>query len=323
MIVEPSTYRPPWYLPGPDLQTIAPQIARNLPPIDYRRQRIDTPDGDFLDLDWAEVGAARLVIVAHGMEGHSRRPYILGMVGAFNRAGWDGLAWNMRGCSEESNRTPAFYHAGLTDDLAAVVAAALVYKKYEAIALVGFSLGGSLNLKYLGERGRDAPIVASVSFSVPIDLADCVEQLHRRRNAFYLSRFLRRFRAKVRKKAVLMPEAISAEGVEDIRDIRAFDRRYTAPLHGFTSVEEYWQQNSCLGFLPGITAPSLIVNGRNDPFLGAKCYPVEQVKGLSQVFLEMPEGGGHVGFPAGGGACWSEARALEFITGGEAGGQRR
>ena len=160
MIVEPSTYRPPWYLPGPDLQSIVPQIARNLPPIDYRRQRIDTPDGDFLDLDWAEVGAERLVIVAHGMEGHSRRPYILGMVGAFNRAGWDGLAWNMRGCSEESNRTPAFYHAGLTDDLAAVVAAALVYKKYGAIALVGFSLGGSLNLKYLGERGRDAPIVA-------------------------------------------------------------------------------------------------------------------------------------------------------------------
>lgn len=314
MIVEESSYRPPWYLPGPDLQSIAPQVARRLPPIDYRRERIYTADGDFLDLDWSAVGAARLMIVAHGMEGHSRRPYVVGMVDAFNRAGWDGLAWNMRGCSGESNRTPGFYHAGLTDDLAAVVASALAHKDYAAIALVGFSLGGSLNLKYLGERGRQAPIVASVGFSVPFDLADCAAQLHRRRNAFYLNRFMRRFRSKVREKAALMPDAITADGVENIRDLHAFDARYTAPLHGFASVEAYWQQNSCLDYLPGIAVPSLVVNGLNDPFLGPKCYPVDQIADLAQVYLEMPAAGGHVGFPAGGGECWSEARAVEFAA---------
>jgi hypothetical protein len=314
MIVEESTYRPPWYLPGPDLQSIAPQIARNLPSINYRRERIDTADGDFLDLDWAEIGSDKLVIVVHGMEGHSRRPYMLGMVNAFKRAGWDSLAWNMRGCSEEPNRKPGFYHAGMTDDLEAVVARALANKRYASIALVGFSLGGNLILKYLGERGQHAPIVASVSFSVPFDLADCAAQLHRWRNAFYRHRFMRRFRAKVRIKAALMPEKVSAEGIRDIRDLRDFDARYTVQLHGFASVEEYWRENSCLNFLPAIAVPSLVVNGRNDPFLGMSCYPVERVRKLAHVFLELPQGGGHVGFPAGGGMCWSEARAVEFVA---------
>ena len=311
MILESSQYRPPWYLPGPDLQSIAPQVTRRLAPIAYRRQRITTADGDFLDLDWSEIGARRLAIIAHGMAGHTRRPYMQGMVAAFNRAGWDAMAWNMRGCSEEPNRTPGFYHAGLTDDLAAVVDAA-TERGDCAIALIGFSLGGSLVLKYLGERGDEAPICASVSFSVPFDLADCVAQLHRRRNAFYLHRFLRRFRSKVRAKAAAMPGAIDATGVDRIRDLHAFDERYTAPLHGFDSVEEYWRVNSCLYYLPGIAVPTLVVNGRNDPFLGPRCYPIAEIRGLPGVQLEMPEGGGHVGFPAGGGRCWSEHRAVEF-----------
>lgn len=315
MIVESSSYRSPWYLPGGDLQSIAPQVARHLAQIDYRRERIDTSDGDFLDLDWREVGSDKLAIVAHGMEGHSRRPYMLGMVAAFNGAGWDALAWNMRGCSEEPNRTLGFYHAGLTGDLEAVIGSALRHKTYGAMVLIGFSLGGSLILKYLGERGRDAPdpVVASVSFSVPFDLGDCVEQLDRWRNTFYLRRFMRGFRAKVWAKAAAMPGAVSTEGLDEIRDLHAYDERYTVPIHGFASAEEYWRQNSCLAFLPGIAVPSLVVNGRNDPFLGAKCYPVDQIRGLEQVFLEMPKGGGHVGFPAGGGRCWSEERALEFV----------
>ena len=313
MIVESSSYRPPWYLPGPDLQSIAPQIARRLPPIIYRRQRITTADGDFLDLDWSEIGAQRLAIITHGMEGHSRRPYMLGMVAAFNRAGWDAMAWNMRGCSEDPNRTPGFYHAGLTEDLAAVVDA-VRERRDCAIALVGFSLGGSLILKYLGEQGNRAPICAAVSFSVPFDLADSAAQLHRRRNAFYLRRFLRHFRAKVRAKAAAMPGAIDATGVERIRDLHTFDARYTIPLHGFDSVEEYWRVNSCVDYLPGVTIPALVVNGRNDTFLGPRCYPIAQVRDLPAVQLEMPKDGGHVGFPAGGGRCWSEDRAVEFAV---------
>ena len=174
MIVEPSSYRPPWYLPGPDLQSIIPLGTRNSANIEYRRERIDTPDGDFLDLDWSEVGGTKVAILAHGMEGNSRRPYMLGMVNAFNRAGWDALAWNMRGCSEEPNRQPAFYHAGLTGDLEIVVARVLADQIYESLVLIGFSLGGNLILKYLGERGTAVPkpLVASVNFSVPLDLAD-------------------------------------------------------------------------------------------------------------------------------------------------------
>jgi len=317
MIVEPSSYRSPWYLPGADLQSIIPQVARNSANIEYRRERIDTPDGDFLDLDWSEVGGTKVAILAHGMEGNSRRPYMLGMVNAFNRAGWDALAWNMRGCSEEPNRQPAFYHAGLTGDLEIVVARVLARQIYESLVLIGFSLGGNLILKYLGERGTAVPkpLVASVNFSVPLDLADGAEQLHRRRNALYLHHFLRRFRAKIEKKAALIPNVISTEGFKQIRDLRDFDAYYTVRLHGFSSVDEYWCENSCLPFLPGIAIPSLIVNGRNDSFLGAKCYPVDLVAGLEQVYLEIPAGGGHVGFPAGGDRYWSEERAVEFVSG--------
>lgn len=309
-----SSYRPPWYLLGADLQTVAPHLRR-IDGVIYRRERVELDDGDFVDIDWSPVDRGRLVVVAHGMEGHSRRPYMLAMVRAFNAAGWDAVAWNMRACSGEPNRTAGFYHAGLTQDIAAVIAHVRASGRYERIALVGFSLGGNLILKYLGECGAGAPseLCAAATFSVPCDLVDGARAIHRWRNRLYLQRFMRRLHAKVRDKAAVRPGLIDAEGVEQLRDLYAFDGRYTAPIHGYASPEEYWRATSCLSYLSAIRLPALIANARNDTFLGEKCYPRDAVRSLKQVLLEMPECGGHVGFPQAGGRCWMEERALRFI----------
>lgn len=322
MIID-SPYRPPWYLPGADLQTVAPHLRR-IDGVAYRRERIELDDGDFVDVDWSRVDSERLVIIAHGMEGHSRRPYMLAMVRTLNAAGWDALAWNMRACSGETNRTAGFYHAGLTQDLAAVIAHVQEAGSHERIALVGFSLGGNLILKYLGECGADVPseLCAAATFSVPCDLVDGARAIHRWRNRFYLRRFMRHLRAKVRDKATARPGLIDAEGIERLPDLYAFDGRYTAPVHGYASVEAYWRATSCSGYLSAIRLPALIANARNDTFLEDRCYPLDIVRPLKEVVLEMPDCGGHVGFPLADGACWMEERALDFIEAAQRDGAR-
>ena len=314
MLIE-STYRSPWYLPGADLQTVVPHL-RSIRDVTYKRQRVELNDGDFVDVDWSAVGRDRLAIIVHGLEGHACRPYMRSTVRAFNRSGWDALAWNMRACSGEVNRTAGFYHAGLSADLAAVFEHAMQVRAYEYIALVGFSLGGNLILKYLGEQGTRVPaeLRAAATFSVPCDLADAVHAIHRRRNAFYLRRFIRHLRKKVRKKAAALPGIIDVEGLDDLRDLRAFDSRYTAPVHGYASADDYWASNSCVHFLSAIRIPALIVNAGNDTFLGSECYPLETVRPLDHVYMEVPKSGGHVGFPLKGGACWMEMRALQFFN---------
>jgi predicted alpha/beta-fold hydrolase len=309
-----SSYRPPRYLLGADLQTISTRLRR-MEAVAYRRERLELADGDFVDLDWSQQYSRRLVIIAHGMEGHSRRPYVLGMAHAFKNAGWDALAWNMRSCSGESNRLPGFYHAGMTADLAAIVDRVCASAQYDSIALVGFSLGGNLILKYLGEAGAGlaGEVKAAATFSVPCDLAQSAVEIHRWRNRFYLRRFMRHLRAKVKNKAAAMPGLIDASGIDDIKDLYAFDERYTAPMHGYASAEEYWRLNSCRRYLPSIRVPALIANAENDTFLGGACYP--QGGDLSHVYWEVPAEGGHVGFPLRHSRCWMEERAREFVEG--------
>ena len=308
-------YEPPFPLFNGHLQTIVPSVLRRVRGVEFRRERIITEDDDFLDLDWSRIGAGKLAVISHGMEGNSRRPYVLGMVRALNAAGWEALAWNLRGCSGEPNRQLRFYHAGATDDLAAVISHALSRRTYEAVVLVGFSLGGNLVLKYLGERREELPrqIWKAAVFSVPCDLRSGAVELDRWQNGIYRRRFLRTLKDKVREKAASMPGLLSASGLDEIRTLRGFDERYTAPLHGFHSAEDYWRRSSSLHFLKGIRVPALIVNARNGPLLGERCYPVEEVKNHPCLLLKMPRQGGHVGFP-GGELLWSERLAVSFFA---------
>lgn len=312
-----TDYSPPHLFSNGHAQTIFPTLFRRVDGIRYRRQRIYTPDGDFLDLDWSCVGSNRLAVVSHGLEGNSRRSYILGMARALNRRNWDVLAWNFRGCSGEPNRTLRFYHSGATEDLHAVVSCAETYGSYYEIALIGFSMGGNMTLKYLGERSTNlgSSIKKAVAVSVPCDLLSGATQMAAPSNAIYMIRFLRSLHQKIKIKMRMTPGQINDAGYSRIKTFKQFDDRYTAPLHGFKDAEDYYRKASCKQFLRHIKIPTLLINAQNDPFLAQPCYPIYEAGENPHLFLEMPKSGGHVGFvdfnPEG--EYWSERRALEFI----------
>ena len=299
------------------VQTVYPNLLRRVGGVGYQRERIETDDGDFLDLDWSEGGAARLAILSHGLEGSTWSGYVRGMTRALRRHGWDVLAWNYRGCSGEPNRLLRTYHSGATEDLDVVVEHAMGSSRYGALALVGFSLGGNLTLKYVGERGADVHprLCGAVAFSVPCDLGAGADHIARRANRLYLWRFLRSLHAKVRAKRPHFPDAFGALDLADVRTIRDFDDRFTAPVHGFEGAADYYAQSSCKGYLPDVRTPTLLVNAEDDPFLPPACYPVEEARASRYVHLQRPRYGGHVGFVAFNAQrmYWSERRAVAFL----------
>ncbi len=310
-----DTYSPPDILFNRHLETIYPALFRKVDFNEYKRERIITQDSDFLDLDWVNSGSNKLVIISHGLEGNSTRGYMLGMAKAFASKGFDVLAWNYRGCSDEINKQLRFYHSGATDDLGEIISHAIAKKKYSAICLIGFSLGGNLTLKYLGEGSVNPIIKKAVAFSVPMHLHSSCIQLSKPSNFLYSKRFLKSLKAKVRAKANFF-SSLDISKLESVKSLIQFDDLYTAPLHGFKNAIDYYTQSSSLQFLKAITIPTLIVNAANDPFLSDECYPVDLLKSHTFVELEIPERGGHVGFARfnRNGVYWSEQRALDFIT---------
>ncbi|MBN2530450.1 MAG: alpha/beta fold hydrolase [Deltaproteobacteria bacterium] len=313
-------YAPPFLLPGGHVQTIFPAVARHVHGVLYCRERIHTDDDDFLDLDWSSAASPsrRLTILCHGLEGHSKRAYILGMVRALNDAHWDALAWNYRSCSGEPNRQLRFYHNGATDDLQRVVQHAVETDRYDQIALVGFSLGGNMVLNYLAwhKALMPAQIFRAVVFSVPLHIASSAAALARPANRIYMKRFLMELKKKILAKEKRFPEAVSSDGYSSIKDFRGFDDRYTAPIHGFADAGDYWHKCSGVFAIPHISLPTLIVNAQNDPFLTPECFPIEAAVQNNNVLLLMPKGGGHCGFPAfnRNGRYWSEEITCRFFN---------
>ena len=315
-IVE-STYKAPmWYRSG-HLSTVIPSTFRKVDHVSYQRERIDTPDGDFLDLDWLRQESSSLVIITHGLEGSSQRPYVRGMAKFFHKNGWDALAWNCRGCSGEINRNARLYHHGATRDLKTVVDHAIATGQYEDIWLIGFSMGGSLSIKYLGEHGEDVPaqVKGGIAYSIPVKLRSSVDELSKPNHGFYVRRFLRKLGTKMKQKAEQYPEIVNVENYDrDVKTFRDFDNRYTAPLHGFKDAEDFYEKVSAGNFMINTARPILICNAINDPFLGKECYPYDICKAHPLVHLETPKHGGHVGFPLySHDESYMEKRALEFI----------
>jgi predicted alpha/beta-fold hydrolase len=321
-LIPHSRYQPPFYMFNGHLQTIVPSLWRSVPEVRYQRERVETEDGDFLDLDWSKISAGQksdtLAIVSHGLEGDAGRPYVRGMVRALNRAGFDALAWNYRSCSGEMNRLLRSYHLGDTDDLDFVVRYALGDSHYRRVYLTGFSAGGNVTLKYLGEKADRVPaqVQRAAVFSVPTDLKSSSQHIARPENRVYLNRFLKTLRAKMRQKAELLPGQVDIENLDELRDFMQFDDRFTAPMHGFKSADEYYEHASSGRYLQNIRVPTLIVNAENDPFLPPTCFPRDAAANSQFVFLETPREGGHVGFPEGtpDGDYYSERRAIEFLT---------
>ncbi|MEB2774262.1 alpha/beta fold hydrolase [Algoriphagus sp. D3-2-R+10] len=315
-IIKPSYKGPPVYLFNGHLETIIPSLFRKVSDVSYTREKIDTPDGDFLNLDWAKVGSSKLLIISHGLEGDSERHYVRGMVKLFNSNKIDVLVWNNRSCGGEINLRPILYHHGASYDLDTTISYVLKNHSYEEIFLSGISMGGAQTLKYLGEKGSDLPveIKRAAVYSTPCNLLSSAATLRVRSNAFYKNRFLGKLKVKIRAKATQYPDLIDLELLEKVTDFDSFDTLFTAKLHGFKDAEDFYQSVSADNWMPDIQIPTLIINALNDPLLGPECYPVSLAEKMDLLTLEMPKRGGHTGFVVRGQEfTWAEHRVQEFL----------
>ncbi len=310
-------YRAPTWLPGGHAQTIYPLLIK-APPPGYRRERWETPDGDFIDLDWLDGSReAPLLLLFHGLEGGSASHYATALMAAVQARGWTGVVAHFRGCSGEPNRLPRAYHSGDSDEVDWVLRR--LHNRFPALRVhaVGVSLGGNALLKWLGERESLAGdvITAAASVSAPLDLAACGHHLGRGFNRVYTGHFLRTLKKSAAEKLIHFPGIFDGQRMAGARTLYEFDDVVTAPLHGFLGADDYWRRASAKPLLRGIRIPTLLLNARNDPFLPAHALPgADEVS--ATVTLELPREGGHVGFVTGslpGRLDWLPQRLLHFF----------
>ena len=310
-----STFKPPFYFRKAFVATVYSGLIRKVA-IEQSRERMELADGDFIDLDWsyADKKSDKVVILLSGLEGHAQRPYLTGAAKLFNKNGIDALSVNFRGNSGEPNRKYYAYHSGATEDLHTIVMHAIQDKNYAEVYLKGISLGGNMALKYLGERD-DLPseVKGCIAVSVPCSLEHSAKQLHSFLNKPFHNRFRDSLINSLKIKQAKFPDQLSMEDIETIKTLHDFDEVYTSRAHGFDNALDYYTKSSCLQFLPNVKVPSLIINALNDSFLTPECFPVKAAKNNPNLYLEMPQYGGHVGFIQRGGVYYNEKRALEFV----------
>jgi len=321
-IIKSQQYHPSFFFKNHYCSTIFPSLFRKIT-VQYERQRWNTPDGDFLDLDWSKKGFQKLLITIHGLEGSSDSNYIKGMVKIFNDHEYDAVAINLRGCSGEHNLGRTNYHSGQTSDLDFVIKKILKQSRgietgynYKELVIVGFSLGGNIVLKYGGEQGDKIPpqVKKLVGVSVPTDLTGSVAVINRKRNFIYLNRFLISLKEKFKAKQHLYAD-LDAKRILGAKDFNDFDDAFTAPVHGFESAEDYWHRCSSILVLDNIKVPTLILSALDDSFLSESSYPYAHAERNPNLFLLAPKYGGHVGFPQKNtkGYYWSDERVMEFV----------
>lgn len=324
----------PWWLHGGHAQTILPARFTRHRRIAFRRERWTTPDGDFIDLDWtthATAPDAPLVVMFHGLEGDSRSHYAQTLMVALRERGWRGVIPHFRGCSGELNQAPRFYHSGDSAEIRWVLQRLRDRIARETprtpMLAVGISLGGNALLRYLGEDGHGASFLrAAAAISAPLDLAAGGAALSRGFNMVYTRMFLQTLKRKSLAKLDQFPGLFDREAMMASRDLYAFDNIVTAPLHGFRDTDDYWARAASKPILGEIRIPTLVLNARNDPFLPARHLP-GPADVSSDVLLEQPATGGHVGFmtprggllgqlplfPVAGHIEWLPARILAFF----------
>ena len=311
-----SDYNPPIPFKNGHFSTIYSGLIRKVDGVEQERERISLPDGDFLDLDWsyAPQRTQKVIILLHGLEGNAQRPYITGSAKMANSHGYDACAVNFRGCSGEPNILYRSYHSGATEDLDSVIQYILNAKNYDVIYIKGFSLGGNLALKFIGENRRIPKALKSVvAVSVPCSLYSSLDQLLQPKNYLYAKRFKDHLKAKMREKQKLFPSRISDQDIMNVKTLKDFDDIYTSRAHGYKDAMDYYEKCSSLQFLPQIKIPTLIINAKNDSFLGPECYPYQEARENCSIFLEVPNSGGHVGFYAKQNTTYTEKRAVKFF----------
>jgi len=311
-----KSYRAPWWLPGGHLQTIAAALAP-APRVAWRRERWDTPDGDFIDLDWAEpqqnAHERPLLAMFHGLEGSSASGYARAIAAQALEAGWRCVVPHFRGCSGELNRLPRAYHSGDSAELDWILQRlGADCAPRDVLYAAGVSLGGNALLKLLGEKGAGIGVRKAAAISAPLDLAAAGRTLDQGLSReLYTRMFLKTLKKKTFEKMQRLQISVDGTRVANARTFWQFDDAVTAPLHGFLGADDYWAKSSSAPWLARIRIPTLVVNARNDPFM-----PASVLDSLGElppnVVLEFPQGGGHAGFP--GGNRWLARRVLEFLS---------
>ena len=305
---EAGSYEAPWWLPGGHLQTIAAALAP-APRIAWSRERWETPDGDFIDLDWAgrvANPAGPLIALFHGLEGSSASPYARAIAAQALALGWRCVVPHFRGCSGELNRLPRAYHSGDSAEIEWIL------RRLEARHAVGISLGGNALLKLLGEQGAAMNLQKAVAISAPLDLAAAGRSLDAGLSReIYTRIFLKTLKKKTFEKLKLKNISVDSLRLKNARTFWEFDDTVTAPLHGFLGADDYWARSSSGPWLGGIRIPTLVLNARNDPFMPeAALDAIGEVP--PNVVLEFPRSGGHAGFP--GRDRWLARRVLDFLS---------
>jgi predicted alpha/beta-fold hydrolase len=311
-------FKPAWWLRNPHLQTIWPALCRrkikNFPLV---RERIELPDGDFLDLDWMDKEKnTPIVLILHGFEGSIDSHYAKSTLRSLKQHGWRGVFMHFRGCSGEPNRLTRGYHSGETSDLANVVRILREREPTVHMAAIGYSLGGNVLLKWVGETGSNNPLNAAIAISVPFNLHMAADSIQNGFSRFYQWYLLKSLRARLFNKFQSVPSPIDPELITEARNIRDFDNVFTAPLHGFVDANHYYDISSSRQYLRDIAVPTLIVHAKDDPFMCAEVIPAAHE--LSpEVRFELSEQGGHVGFVTGNNPLkpeyWLEKRIPEFL----------
>lgn len=265
----------------------------------YTRKRITTWDADFIDLDFSIIGSKTLAILIHGLEGSSESKYMISTSNELNSNNIDTVAFNLRGCSGEDNLLLGTYHSGKTEDVDFVLKHILENHQYEKLILIGFSLGGNLTLKYMGEYADElsSKIKGAIAVSVPIDIASSEREMDKLKNKLYIEQFLKTIRLKVLEKSHKFPDfSLDKEKLFKTTKFKHLEHLYTVPVFGFESPEDYWSKASSKPFIPKINKPTLLINAKDDSFLAQECFPIEEAKDSNTFFLEISKYGGHVGF---------------------------
>ena len=369
MSAEPTTdreegtpFRPAWWLPGGDLQTLWGRVARGRRRVAFRRERLETPDGDELVLDHVDGAAdesfsrdpalaslgpgldaafprrAPRLLVLHGLEGSSYSVYVQGILEAALRRGFRGTALNFRSCARDPgdldrmllNRRPRLYHSGETEDLDFVATTLAARDPDAPLLAVGVSLGGNVLLKWLGERSGKTPVAAAAALSTPYDLSASARHLESPRGRVYVGSFLATLRRKAIDAAGRFPEAaerIDVPRVHRARTFYEFDDAATAPLHGFAGAEDYYRRSSSLYFLPRIVTPTLCVSAEDDPFLRPESLNRARASASTSLDFRVTARGGHIGFVGGTRPWrpeyWAEEFAVEWLASKASGARKK
>lgn len=297
-MITTSRFVPAWWLRNRHLQTIVPNTLRPLPALALRRERVELPDGDFVDADWTPNARGPIVVILHGLEGSRDSRYAAWLLKHVHDLGWRGVLLHFRGCSGEVNRLASGYHSGHTSDFDHFLKLLHEREPDVPVAAVGYSLGGNVLLKWLGETGSASTLFTAVAVSVPFRLDECSNAIDRGFARIYQAHLLRRMRASMKRKLHLIHAAGHRPELDHANSFRRFDDSITAPLHGFKNAEDYYSNCSSIRFLRHIVTPTLVLHSLDDPFMTPRVVPNEDDLSPA-VTLELSTHGGHVGFVSG------------------------